>query len=86
MLGEEAQGLQNLLEKAMESRTEQSLKACGLTVLASPLENGYIVLQLKGEDLQKLREQMEDTMQTNSATRKLCPILVYKTVLPPVTA
>lgn len=67
MLGEEAQGLQNLLEKAMESRTEQSLKACGLTVLASPLENGYIVLQLKGEDLQKLREQMEDTMQTNSA-------------------
>lgn len=67
MLGEEAQGLQNLLEKAIESRTEQSLKACGLTVLASPLENGYIVLQLKGEDLQKLREQMEDTMQTNSA-------------------
>lgn len=67
MLGEEAQGLQNLLEKAMESRTAQSLKACGLTVLASPLENGYIVLQLKGEDLQKLREQMEDTMQTNSA-------------------
>lgn len=67
MLGEEAQGLQNLLEKAMESRAEQSLKACGLTVLASPLENGYIVLQLKGEDLQKLREQMEDTMQTNSA-------------------
>lgn len=67
MLGEEAQGLQNLLEKAMESKTEQSLKACGLTVLASPLENGYIVLQLKGEDLQKLREQMEDTMQTNSA-------------------
>lgn len=67
MLGEEAQGLQNLLEKAIESRTEQSLKACGLTVLSSPLENGYIVLQLKGEDLQKLREQMEDTMQTNSA-------------------
>ncbi|WP_417043798.1 sigma-54 interaction domain-containing protein [Dysosmobacter sp.] len=67
MLGEEAQGLQNLLEKAIESKTEQSLKACGLTVLASPLENGYIVLQLKGEDLQKLREQMEDTMQTNSA-------------------
>lgn len=67
MLGEEAQELQNLLEKVLGSRTEQSLRACGLTVLASPLESGYIVLQLKGEDLQKLREQMEDTMQTNSS-------------------
>lgn len=67
MLGGQAGGLSTLLRKAAESGTEQELKAGGLTVLASPAAGGYIVLQLEGESFQRLREQMEDAMQTNSA-------------------
>lgn len=67
MLGEQAEELQNLLHKTAKSGTQQTLKASGLTVVSSWLTSGYIMLQIKDENLHRLREKMEDTMQTNSS-------------------
>lgn len=67
MLGEQAEELQNLLHKTAKSGTPQTLKVSGLKVVSSRLPSGYIMLQIKDENLQRLREKMEDTMQTNSS-------------------
>lgn len=67
MLGEQAEELQNLLHKTAKSGTPQTLKVSGLKVVSSRLTSGYITLQIKDENLQRLREKMEDTMQTNSS-------------------
>ena len=68
MLGEQAaEPLQNLLRRVAKSGTEQKWKLGGLTLLASPLGRDLVALQLQGESLQSLREQMEDTIQTNSS-------------------
>lgn len=67
MLGEQAEELQNLLHKTAKSGTQQTLKVSGLKVVSSRLPSGYIMLQIKDENLQRLREKMEDTMQTNSS-------------------
>lgn len=67
MLGEQAEELQNLLHKTAKGGTPQTLKVSGLKVVSSRLPSGYIMLQIKDENLQRLREKMEDTMQTNSS-------------------
>lgn len=67
MLGEQAEELQKLLHKTAKSGTPQTLKVSGLKVVSSRLPSGYIMLQIKDENLQRLREKMEDTMQTNSS-------------------
>lgn len=67
MLGEQAEELQKLLHKTAKSGTPQTLKVSGLKVVSSRLPSGYIMLQIKNENLQRLREKMEDTMQTNSS-------------------
>lgn len=68
ILGDQAQGpLTELLRKAAESGTEQRWKTGGLELLASPVGREHVILQLRGESLQALREQMEDTMQSNSS-------------------
>ena len=67
MLGEQAEELKNLLHKTAKSGTPQTLKVSGLKVVSSRLPSGYIMLQIKDENLQRLREKMEDTMQTNSS-------------------
>ena len=67
MLGEQAEELQNLLHKTAKGGTPQTLKVSGLKVVSSRLHSGYIMLQIKEENLQRLREKMEDTMQTNSS-------------------
>lgn len=67
MLGEQAEELQNLLHKTAKSGTPQTLKVSGLKVVSSRLTSRYIMLQIKDENLQRLREKMEDTMQTNSS-------------------
>lgn len=67
MLGEQAEELQNLLHKTAKGGTPQTLKVSGLKVVSSRLPSGYIILQIEEENLQRLREKMEDTMQTNSS-------------------
>ena len=67
MLGEQAAELQALLLKTAECGAPQTLKVSGLTVVSSRFPSGYIMLQIKDENLQRLREKMEDTMQTNSS-------------------
>ena len=67
MLGAQAAELQALLLKTAECGAPQTLKVSGLTVVSSRFPSGYILLQIKDENLQRLREKMEDTMQTNSS-------------------
>ena len=67
MLGAQAAELQALLLKTAECGAPQTLKVSGLTVVSSRFPSGYIMLQIKDENLQRLREKMEDTMQTNSS-------------------
>ena len=67
MLGEQSERLQDLLRRAAECGERQTLKANGLTVVSSRVSSGYIILQRKEENLQQLREKMEDTIQTNSS-------------------
>ena len=67
MLGEQAKELQNLLHKTVKNGAPQTLKVNGLKVVSSRLTSEYIMLQIKDENLQRLREKMEDTIQTNSS-------------------
>lgn len=68
MLGKAGhEGLKALSYKALESETEQNGKIGELNILTAPMGKECVVHQLCGESLQALKEQMEDTMQTNSA-------------------
>lgn len=68
MLGKNSQeGLAVLSSRVLESGTEQSGKIGEVNLLAVPMGKDRVVLQVRGESLQALKEQMEDTMQTNTS-------------------
>lgn len=67
-LGESAwAALKKFIKQVGISRMEERWKAAGLELLATPVGDSWVLLQISGESKDTMREYLEDAMQSNTS-------------------
>ena len=59
--------LKKFIKQVGISRMEERWKSAGLELLATPVGDSWVLLQLSGESKDAMREYLEDAMQSNAS-------------------